>query len=167
MIIPKIIFLDFDGVLNNTGSYLYSKNEKWPANPDPVSVFLIQRLIEKYDFKVVVSSTWKQKRTVDELESILINDFGFTCKNFVIDKTPDIYDLHLDEYLLNIRGSEIEAWLKRHPEFSTSYVIIDDSVDFYSHQRNYIVQTDPDDGFRFTHYMKVLKIFNINEGIII
>ena len=71
----KIIFLDFDGVLNNMSSlYLrtlnYDKNKPEThsvAAPNPVCVGLVEHLLRLSGAKIVVSSSWRGGYELKEL----------------------------------------------------------------------------------------------------
>ena len=61
----KIIFLDFDGVLNTEyyQNYLMSKREQWQdghgAFFDPEAVQQLKRIIEATNADIVIESSWK------------------------------------------------------------------------------------------------------------
>jgi hypothetical protein len=64
----KIIFLDIDGVLNNSKWLKENKN-----NPiDPAAVNRINVIMQKTDAKIVISSSWRIKflNTTNSFESI-------------------------------------------------------------------------------------------------
>lgn len=161
----KLIFLDFDGVLNCTGSYLYSKNLMnhkntdafYVAAPNPVSVDLVQRLITLKDVYCVISSSWRISRNIDEIKEVMITEFGFTDVNQVIGKT---------ENLGVKRGFEIEEYLNRAHDIE-NYCIIDDGTDMLDSQLNNFVKTDYDIGFTFKDFQKVFEVLDIPQSKII
>lgn len=147
--ITKIIFLDIDGVLN---SQLYYKT---PAGERPVNlgfcgdidteaVERLNELIKETGAKVVISSTWRLNRTLEEMQEIL-NKRGFVGE--VIGMTPDMRcGEHGDSIL---RGNEILAWIKENRAIVGAdyhdyrhYVIFDDDSDMLYWQRNNYFQTD-------------------------
>lgn len=131
----KVLFLDFDGVLNNAGSFLYEHNrrkrdEKRSKQPGEkgipgqvnetfcnVNAANLQMVLDKYkDLKIVISSTWRTMFTLEWLKAKL-EEYHIDSTN-VIDKTPDRKD--------GERGLEIKQWLDQHPEV-THYIIVDDN----------------------------------------
>lgn len=146
----KIIFCDFDGVLN---SQLYhttpvkdrETNLGFAGDIDPAAVKLLNQLCSDTGAKVVVSSTWRLGRTVEELQDLL-NKRGFTGE--VIGTTPDMRTGQHGHCIL--RGNEILAWIKENRAIIGAdyhdyrhYVIFDDDSDMLYWQRNNYFQTDP------------------------
>lgn len=72
----KIIFLDFDGVLNSQLWYIRTKGNREIDDLDTEAIGFLNTLIKNTGAKVVVSSTWRLNKTVDELQEIL-NRNGF------------------------------------------------------------------------------------------
>jgi len=149
MNITKIIFLDIDGVLNNQLWYVATKGER--ADPvtgkrimddiDPGSVEFLNMLIEKTGAKVVVSSTWRLGKTVEELQEIL-NRNGF--KGEVIGKTENLRGTGI------VRGNEIFHWIETNENIIgcdsykyNNYVILDDDSDMLLWQKDNFINTDP------------------------
>ena len=110
----KIIFLDFDGVLNSE-NWMVSRFKKFDNDDiatqypfyeiDPDAVENLNRIIELTGAKVVVSSTWRHGRNPEELSNILkFHNF----KGEIIDVTPS---LNIKGYTVP-RGCEIDFWLK-------------------------------------------------------
>ena len=107
----KIIFLDFDGVLNSQLWYVKTKGSRGQDDLDVTSIDFLNKLVKRTDAKIVVSSTWRLTKTVEELQSIL-NRNGFDGE--VIDKTVDMRRGEDSDCIL--RGNEILQWMKAHPE---------------------------------------------------
>jgi len=117
----NIIFLDIDGVLRTDKSdRQWSESTKQPI---PKSVFdrlfstssisTLNEIIYYTKAKIVITSTWRTKHTLDELREI------FKIRGFrgeIIDKT---------EFIGN-RGEEIQEWLDTHRV--NKYVVIDDNI---------------------------------------
>ena len=140
----KIIFLDIDGVLNSqlfyTSGRASERRIKIENDIDPVSVGFLNTLIKDTGAKVVVSSTWRLGRTIQELQSILEHN-GFVGE--VIGKTDSLRGEHC------LRGNEILKWIKDNEAIIgcsysdyTNYVIIDDDSDMLYWQRNNLFLTD-------------------------
>jgi len=105
----KVIFLDIDGVLNNTASLVEA------VHLLPEKAILLQRLITATDAKIVISSTWRVGRTPAQIQEYL---YFIGCWNAtVVDFTPA---------LPGVRGHEIQTWLDSGVTNVESYVIIDD-----------------------------------------
>ena len=67
----KIIFLDIDGVLNSDTweKSKAFKNGVYPSNSfDPFSVQLLNNIINETQAKVVLTSTWRLKFTLQEIK---------------------------------------------------------------------------------------------------
>lgn len=158
----RVIFLDFDGVLNSE-QWMVSRFEKVDMNTissqypfyeiDPEAVAQLNRVIDATCAKVVVSSTWRLGRTPEQLAEILSHH---SFKGEIIDVTPHFY-VKSHHYTVP-RGCEIEWWLKERKfqriNWSTeeqlkciekaevkNYVILDDDSDMLYGQREHFVKT--------------------------
>ncbi len=133
----KVVFLDFDGVLNSQDWFYrrlptceFETREIWERNAfDPEAIERLNRLLETTKAKVVVSSSWRICRPLEKLRAIL----GYhNFKGEIIDTTPDLHRSDEARYFPETepvqRGEEIWSWLQRHPEVE-AYVILDDSGD--------------------------------------
>ena len=133
----KIIFLDFDGVLNTEhyqGLLQYqgkSWQDEYGAFFDPNAVKQLKRIIDATGADIVVESSWKYLGldAMKELWKVR------SLPGRVIDITPssvsDEYlsnvDLdNLDASMLHCKGLEISSWLSEKGQSNTRYVIIDD-----------------------------------------
>jgi histidinol phosphatase-like enzyme len=161
----KILFLDFDGVLNH--EEFYSKRlitpslEEYPFSEiDPKSVEKLNYIINKTGAKVVVSSKWRLNRTVKELQNIL-NYFGFVGE--IIDITPD---LAMHDAI--VRGNEIWEWIRLNSDDYfrfTSYVILDDDCDMLYYQKDNFIHVDKYVGITGNNVIKAIAILNGDRGI--
>jgi HAD domain in Swiss Army Knife RNA repair proteins len=164
----KVIFLDFDGVLNSATSFLYEDNRREKHCEQgvvgPVNETLsyhccaaFRRVLDIYpEVKVVISSTW---RTLFDLEWLKakLSEYHIDASR-VIGCTPE------DKEYLN-RGNEIAWWLKDHPEV-THYIIIDDNEWGISkiHGKDRFVQTDWDRGMGVNHAAEAIdKLSAMNQ----
>lgn len=166
----KIIFLDFDGVLNSAQSaqFWHSRRDQtqwennmyrdWPGTLKeyiamefcPIALGNLEELIKRNpDVKIVVSSTWRFGETPETLKKILSP--SKIIGDAIIDVTPAFRD--------SCRGEEIKAWLDKHPEV-INYVIIDDDSDMLESQQNNFVNTDNYEGFMFRDMLKACKILS-------
>lgn len=162
------VFVDVDGVLNNEIWYaseecrkINQETEYFRRNFDPRCVDLLNSLTDKTGAKIVVSSSWRTGRTVEELQQ-LFSSVGITGK--VIDKTPRLcfgnegYDKSVP------RGCEIKAWLESNKgilstKFSKAkYVILDDDSDMLLWQRDKFLQVDSYCGLTYNIIEKAVHI---------
>lgn len=138
----KFIFLDIDGVLNSNlyftdkhQSQRYNEcREKYPediawglCNIDSKAVSRLNRLIEATGAKIVISSSWRFDRKLQEIFTAAgVNTPIYSRTPFSNGKT---------------RGFEIEAWLSEEKEPYT-YVIFDDDSDMLESQLSNFIQSD-------------------------
>lgn len=154
----KILFLDFDGVLNS----LDNKEANyflWKNNPDHKSkdrfgdlfdercVNWLSYIILRTDCKIVISSTWRLQglKTMEEMwkERNLPGE--------LIGITPSISD--------SLRGQEVKHWLEN-KTISTiqSYCIVDDDIDMIENQP--LVKTNPQYGLTKKEAVEIINILN-------
>lgn len=167
----KIIFLDIDGVLNNE---LWYRSENFRQGKDreeyelsqfdPRCVAHLNHLTLETNAKIVVSSSWRLGKTVEELQE-LFEKIGIEGE--VIDKTPYLRFQKNDDYDRSVpRGCEIKAWLESNKSIlgdkmsKVKYVILDDDSDMLYWQRKNFVQTDPYCGLTSQGVFKAKNILN-------
>lgn len=114
----KVIFLDFDGVLN---SEKYVRNcGYYGILIDPTRMELLQQIVQATGANIVLSTSWrehwdKDRNACDEMGRMIHDTFQKNGLQ-IFDKTPK---LHLR------REEEIKSWLMQHPEV-TNFVVLDD-----------------------------------------
>jgi len=81
--LKKIIFLDIDGVLNCEIDDIQNEFEDISKR----CVKMLNTIIKETDAKVVISSVWRNNRTVDQLQELL-EKYGFEGE--VVSKTPHL-----------------------------------------------------------------------------
>lgn len=165
----KVIFLDFDGVLNSHQSATFWHNkrdqDKWENELYaewqgtlyeylalefcPIALSNVEELVRKTGAKIIVSSTWRLHNNVDDLKNILAP--AKIVADAVFDRTPRLPG--------KPRGEEIKAWLDQHPEVD-QYVIIDDDRDMLPEQQDNFVNTSPLHGFLFGDMLSAERILN-------
>lgn len=128
----KIVFLDFDGVLNCDLSVaqLGTRYRFWPP-----SIKTLNHLLQQTGARIVITSTWREHWTLSENAGAL--ERAGLLKARVVGKTS---------VSGGARGLEIDAWLKSVPYPVASFVILDDKDDMAMH-RPRLVQTDQRVGF--------------------
>lgn len=167
----KIVFLDFDGVLNSVRSVtadqkivnaVRAKHDLLAGNPitsgfDPVAVRLVWQLLVKTDSYVVVSSAWRKAINLKDIREIFHKEFGWPSDDAserIIGVTGSRDNGH--------RGSEIADWINDHTVgiANFKYIIIDDSYDFFDDQHKRFIQTDPYEGFLYRDYTKAMELMD-------
>ena len=153
----KIIFLDFDGVLNTEHyqNYLMYQGKPWQdehgALFDPKSVGWLKRIIDETGADIVIESSWKYLG----LEAMQRMWTGRQLPGRVIDVTDSyvsdkwLLDADLDDIdpaMGHCKGAEIASWLSEHSDGNVRYVIIDDEAVWLKSQSSYFILTDPYDG---------------------
>lgn len=178
----KIIFLDIDGVLNSQNWYEYRYenidmklvSDNYPDYEiDPGAIKQLNRIIAETEAKVVISSTWRHGRTIQELQTLL-EKCGFVGE--IISITPSLH-FNTDVGMSVPRGCEIEKWLKdqgfQRINWSISvqqeyldkskvknYVILDDDGDMQYGQREHFIWTPTKEGLTQEHADKAIAILN-------
>ena len=159
----KIIFLDYDGVVNNlvfkrpTGEPTYACYDnksllkpikifnKWfflkdRRVNDMQSIGWLNLLIREIpDIRIVVTSTWRKRKDFDKC----LYRAGF--KGEIIGKT---------DYLQTSRANEIQKWLDDNKKLDIEdYIILDD--EYIAGFDNHLIQTNTMDGFKGSHFMLI------------
>jgi len=161
----KIVFLDFDGVLN---SHEFARSDRYVEKDgifglDPRAVARLNRITNRPDVQVVVSSYWRLGRTVEQLRDIL-TEVGFV--GIVRDKTRDwMRRLDGNVYAAEERGHEIQAWLDEHVKSSDeeldAFVILDDNSDM-AHLGSRLIQTDFELGLQDHHVERAIEMLGLS-----
>lgn len=137
----KIIFLDFDGVMDtdhydNYLNYMgLPEKDKFGIVFDPDCVRNLGRIIDATGADIVVTSTWKDFMTYKEI----LEMWEYRkLPGFVTDTAPTC-SRH--------RGDEIDAWLEE-CRTECEYIIIDDMDEsqFNEHQYERLFVVNPYDG---------------------
>ncbi len=112
----KVIFLDFDGVLNS----LSSPSEGIALLPDKLE--LLRGLGDATRAKIVLSTSWREHWSKDPKQCDSVGaaiDLLFGAHGLeIFDKTP---------MLSGGREREIKAWLEQHPQVE-HFVVLDDRL---------------------------------------
>lgn len=173
-----IIFLDFDGVLNNTSNLENRGNEyfkKFHVETDNISYASlnnIQYLIElfifcvKNDIKIVISSSWSLyglKRIKEKMYEV----FGKYFIDLLFIDTTDymVYEANGIKLDIPIRTVEIIKWMLENNYYENDYLIIDDESVLFSDYdiKNKLVKTNSKLGFTINELETVKNIFNLNN----
>ena len=167
----KIIFLDFDGVLNTEhyqGLLQYhgkSWQDEYGAFFDPNAVQQLKRIVDATGADIVIESSWKY-HGLDAMKEL------WEIRNLpgrVIDITPSSVS---DEYLSNVdldnldasmfhcKGLEISSWLSEKGQSNTRYVIIDDEYVVLESQSSNFILTNPYEGITEEQANQAISILN-------
>lgn len=147
----RIVFLDFDGVLNST-EYL-NKDPRAQIVVvsgiegllSPEMVGRLNRITDATGAKIVTTTAWRYHLDQDDLVEVL-EKAGVTAP--VIDRTPLLFE--------ETRRTEIQEWLDMHPEV-TSFVILEDAHRMGNLKR-FTVYTDEAIGLLDEHVDQAISI---------
>jgi len=134
MIKPTLlIFLDFDGVLH----YFFPKagipdedNKFFALIPNFETV--INRYKNQVDFKIVISSSWREIKTIAELKS----PFSMEIQKLIVGITP----IHFGSGT-GSRLKECEMWMQQN-EYTGNWIGIDDNLDIWNYHQNVVFCED-------------------------
>jgi len=137
----KIIFLDFDGVLDTAYYDLMLVKEgqeecdQYGVKFDPSCVACLKQIVEETGARIVVSSTWKALMDYSDFQTMWRDR---ELPGSVIDATPNISGK---------RGQEIAAWLNECQE-PCRYAIVDDldGSNFLNEQIEHLFVVNPWNG---------------------
>lgn len=162
----KVIFLDFDGVLNSVDFHTrqHAAGEDEKPRPrhlepmlDPAAIQVLNEVIEKTGAVIVVSSTWRKGERRVWLQEQLTKR---GLKGTVIDVTPD---------LGTRRGLEIQQWLDGAACFPrgrlgpvTHFCILDDDTDM-EHLYDKLVHIDDQLGLTREYMPAILRHLGYEE----
>lgn len=183
----KLIFLDFDGVLNSFRSCLAFKGYPFPTPEetwskfDLVAIGLIKRLCEETGAKIVVSSTWRLHMSIPQM-IMMLNGREFPDAP-IIGRTPDMGGSQRGYGEARYRrGDEISMWLTAFNRGDiapallyeqtligtpiTDYVIVDDDSDMLATQNPYFVKTSLNAGLTLTNFLDMLRVLDPNHNLL-
>lgn len=147
----KVLFLDIDGVLNSTRTWIaYGglPHDFRPGLPrfDLVALGMLRRIVHAADARVVLSSAWRTQYSAEEVATAL----GLP----IIGSTPVT--------ACWARGREIDAWLRDHEGEVDRYCILDDDDDMLPEQRPYFVRTSGHEGVTYDCARKVAELLGVS-----
>ncbi|MDO5527100.1 MAG: HAD domain-containing protein [Prevotella sp.] len=167
----KIIFLDFDGVLNTEyyQNLLRYKGKAWQdehgAFFDPEAVAQLKRIIDVTRADIVIESSWKflGLEAMQEMWQVR------SMPGRVIDITPSsisdswLLTANLDDIasaMEHCKGTEIASWLADNAAKDTRYVIIDDEYVILDSQQPNFIMTNPYDGITEDVADRAISVLN-------
>ena len=165
----KIIFLDFDGVLN--AEHYQAKLQKaglpqWDAfGPvfDPAAVENLKRVLDAVpEAIVIINSSWKMEGLAKMKQLWKERGLPGKLRGVTPDYTPDLLNIDLENYdniaLLAGKGNDVKQWLEENAPQGCRYVIFDDVPDFLPEQMPYHICTDPRIGITPADALKAIAI---------
>lgn len=162
----KILFLDIDGVMNSQQSCMYWHQKK-KNTPDgewnplkgefcPIAVSNLNFLLSEIpELQIVISSSWRLGRTLQDLKNIFEGEGIDPIK--IINKTPH-------HGFGSIRGTEIQEFMVNNGLEFENIVILDDDSDMGALELR-LVKTDNRIGFCWNDIWKIKdKLKGKNNG---
>ena len=146
----KIIFLDYDGVVNNLvfqdingePNFNFPKLEQVS---DKQAVAWLNKICREFDAKIVVTSTWRGRPDYAEC----LYRAGFSGE--IIGKTTS------KGGLAGHRGTQIKQWFENNQEYkNVDFIILDDDADMKPYV-DHLIQTDSIRGLGYYEYEKICK----------
>jgi hypothetical protein len=165
----KLIFLDFDGVLNSYRTVWAAPGDEngWmPEHLDPVAIGLVRKLCELTGAKIVISSSWRIEFSIEQLKEIL------ATKGW---KDAPIIGHTMMRFSHRYRGEEVAYWLEDFEAEGNeveSYVILDDNAWFWTEPREGVgkfyqnqpfVKTDELEGMSIANFYSALLLLDPNH----
>lgn len=122
----RVIFLDFDGVLNGRDTEESMSTVVDGLFPNRGLVARLNRIIERTGAHVVLATSWRYHAGIAKCLEAL-QAVGFVGE--VIGETPDFRSQgpYADRRTYTPRSDEIRAWLAKHPV--DAFVVLDDHGD--------------------------------------
>lgn len=140
----RIIFLDFDGVVNNIGSFSNGKMD--PI--DPYAIELLNSLVKETDARIVISSSWRIGHSLNFIQ-VMMAKAGFEYPERIIGATIELSEkTNGGFWTTKTRGQEIDIWLNQVPV--DSFVIFDDNDDM-DPVKDHLIQTTFENGLQKKH----------------
>lgn len=171
----KLLFLDIDGVLNCD---IYMSSDEYLAeckslgivpegrevmdkahylHIDPAAMKLLNVLVERSETKVILSSTWRLRYSLEEMRAM----FKKRGATFQIEGVTPA------KMSWRPRGMDVAEYLssiKKNGEVPEAFVILDD-IDEFSKLKDHFVQTSEEEGLTQEDVGRALKILGIEDNL--
>ena len=151
----KILFLDFDGVLNSADYFKSVAKQPTLERPldhiEPLAVERLNEILTRTGAAVVISSSWRILASFKELTKEMLVPRGFLFSSRVIGETPRKG---------RQRGDQIRAWLDAVVVDPHDYVVLDDDSDRGSIPRHRWVLTNSATGLMDEHVERAVFVLN-------
>lgn len=156
----RVVFLDYDGVVNTYREYDYGNGPElrygWPSDNvvnNRRAVEILNELYQLYPFDIVVSSSWREESNYKEC----LYNGGLNPEIKVIGATPTLQWRNRDQ--------EIMKWVNDN-DFKGSFVVFDDEPYLFetSSLKLPLVLVSPDYGLSRKSLKKAIRYFRLQEG---
>lgn len=165
----KVIFLDFDGVLNTEkyqAELMASGKTGWDEFGqlfDPKAVTNLKMILDAApNALIVISSSWKMEGLNRLREMWIERGLPGTIHSTTPDFVPDLSQIDLSNHdnlvLLAGKGYEIKAWLAKNASAECCYVIFDDVPGFLPEQNKHLIVTNPSVGISYDDAIAAIKL---------
>ena len=156
----KIIFLDFDGVMDTAYyNHVLSKEgnpgcDEYGVVFDPNCIRNLKYIVDHTGADIVVTSSWKDLMTYQDFLEMWKSR---NLPGFIIDVTPSPFGKRK-------RGDQIDEWLNE-CQVDCRYVIIDDldANNFNEHQSPRLLIVNPFNGLDEETTKRAVELLNENE----
>lgn len=142
----KVIFLDFDGVLNSE-KYVRGKEG---LVLDPQCMARLKKIVDATRACIVLTTSWRehwQQNALGTQMDVIFGEYGLK----IYDKTP---------LTPGQRPDQIKAWLDAHPE-TRGYVVLDDRLMYADFLKGRMVKTSNYyDGLDEEDTQRAIRILN-------
>lgn len=149
----KVIFLDFDGVLNSE-KYVKAYGG-CGVIIDPTRMLLLKQIIDATGAEIVLSTSWREHWDTDSVKcdniGREINDIFGQFSLCILDKTP---------FLNRCREDEIAAWLKSNKQVENFAVLDDRFLDSERIRGHFVKTSGYSKGLYETSVDKAIDILN-------
>lgn len=167
----KVIFLDFDGVLNTENYQAKLRQEGKPQWDnfgqifDPEAVENLKMILDTVpEALIVINSSWKLEG-MDTVKAMWkARNLPAKIHSATPDYVPDISCIDLEDYdniaMLAGKGNEVKQWLEQNAPKGCTYVILDDMPDFLPELDEHLICTDPRVGITMENAMEAIGLLN-------
>ena len=165
----RIIFLDFDGVLNTENYQAHLSRQGMPQWDefgqlfDPFAVENLRLILEAFpDALLVINSSWKLEGLGRMKELWASRKLPGRIHSITPDYVPDLANLDLadenDIAFLAGKGNEVKQWLVMNAPGECRYVVLDDVPFFPKEMASHFIQINPETGITKEDVEKAIHI---------
>lgn len=167
----RVLFLDFDGVLNTESHQQMLRLEGKPRWDDygqlfdPKAVENLKMILDAVpDVLLVINSSWKLEG-LDRMRALWeARGLPGTIHSVTPDYAPDLMtvDLQVPDNLALLagKGNEVKEWISRYAPNGCKYVILDDVPDYLPEQAAFVICTDPCKGITDADVIIAISLLN-------
>ena len=165
----KVLFLDFDGVLN-TEKYQAELRAAGKSGWDDFGQLFDPKAVENLKMVLdavpgiilVINSSWKLEGLNTMRAMWKARELPGSIHSVTPDYVPDLVNIDLDNYeniaLLAGKGNEVKQWLSNNAPEGCAYVIFDDMPDFLPEQEEHLICVNSISGITMEDAMKAISL---------